>query len=174
MIDKSYKSGFTLIELSIVLVIIGLIVGGVLVGQDLIAAARVRSQISQIQQYQTAVNTFKIKYAYLPGDMPPTEKTNYGFTVHATGNNPIYGASGNNVIDGSGYSFNAAGFTVEPNTFWINLYEAGLFEFKPLLADLNTDSTTNVQSYYLLQKLAMASMFMYMVRQTVLVIMLGI
>ena len=62
-IPKSHKSaGFTLIELSIVLVIIGLIIGGVLVGRDLIAAAQVRAQISQIEKYQTAVNTFRGKY----------------------------------------------------------------------------------------------------------------
>ena len=47
---KLYQErGFTLIELSIVLVIIGLIVGGVLVGQDLIRAAQVRATISQIE-----------------------------------------------------------------------------------------------------------------------------
>ena len=41
------RQGFTLIELSIVLVVIGLVVGGVLVGQDLIRAAGVRATISQ-------------------------------------------------------------------------------------------------------------------------------
>ena len=42
------KQGFTLIELSIVLVIIGLIVGGVLVGQDLIKGAEIRATVAQI------------------------------------------------------------------------------------------------------------------------------
>lgn len=60
--------GFTLIELSIVLVIIGLIVSGVLVGQDLIRTAGVRAQVTQIEQYNTAVNTFRGKYDCLPGD----------------------------------------------------------------------------------------------------------
>jgi prepilin-type N-terminal cleavage/methylation domain-containing protein len=64
------KAGFTLIELSIVLIIIGLIIGGVLVGRDLINAATIRAQISQIEKYQTAVNTFRGKYGYLPGDIP--------------------------------------------------------------------------------------------------------
>lgn len=63
------QSGFTLIELSIVLVIIGLIVGGVLVGQDLIEAANRRAIVKQIEQYELAVNTFKLKYNALPGDM---------------------------------------------------------------------------------------------------------
>ena len=51
--------------MSIVLVIIGLIVGGILVGQSLIAAAAVRAQISQIEKYNTAVNTFRDKYGGL-------------------------------------------------------------------------------------------------------------
>ena len=64
----SYKNGFTLIELSIALVIIGLIVGGVLVGQDLIKAAELRSVITDLQKFQTAIRTFQGKYDCLPGD----------------------------------------------------------------------------------------------------------
>lgn len=73
------KSAFTLIELSIVLVIIGLIIGGILTGQDLINAATIRAQVSQISEFTTAVNTFKVKYNYLPGDMPPSEASALGF-----------------------------------------------------------------------------------------------
>lgn len=61
-------SGFTLIELSIVLVIIGLIVGGVLVGRDMIKAAALRQLGSQIESYNTAVQVFISKYNCLPGD----------------------------------------------------------------------------------------------------------
>jgi prepilin-type N-terminal cleavage/methylation domain-containing protein len=80
----SGRSGFTLIEMSIVLVVIGLLVGGVLVGQDLIRAAYVRAQISQIEKFNTAVNTFYGKYQALPGDMNATTATNYGFTARGT------------------------------------------------------------------------------------------
>ena len=62
------KSGFTLIEMSIVLVIIGLIVGGVLTGQDLIKAAQIRATVTQIGNYDAAVNTFRTKYNCIPGD----------------------------------------------------------------------------------------------------------
>jgi hypothetical protein len=48
--------------MSVVLVIIGLLVGGVLVGQNLIAAAGLRATISQIEKYNTAANTFRGKY----------------------------------------------------------------------------------------------------------------
>jgi prepilin-type N-terminal cleavage/methylation domain-containing protein len=62
-------NGFTLIELSIVLVIIGLIVGGVLVGQDLIRSAALQTIITDKDKYVTAVNTFRTKYNEIPGDM---------------------------------------------------------------------------------------------------------
>jgi prepilin-type N-terminal cleavage/methylation domain-containing protein len=62
------ESGFTLIELSIVLVIIGLIVGGVLSGQDLIQAAQLRSTIKQKESFDLAANTFRVKYGFIPGD----------------------------------------------------------------------------------------------------------
>ena len=67
--SRAGQSGFTLIELSIVLVIIGLLVGGVLEGQDLIKAAQIRSTISQFEQFDAAVNTFRTKYNNLPGDV---------------------------------------------------------------------------------------------------------
>lgn len=62
------KSGFTLIELSIVLVIIGLIIGGVLVGQNLIRTAQLRGDITAIDKFDAAANTFKLKYGCIPGD----------------------------------------------------------------------------------------------------------
>ena len=64
----SCRRGFTLIELSIVLVIIGLIVGGVLVGQDLVRAAEVRGVVTDLQKFHTAIMAFKDKYQCLPGD----------------------------------------------------------------------------------------------------------
>jgi prepilin-type N-terminal cleavage/methylation domain-containing protein len=79
------KSGFTLIELSIVLVIIGLIIGGVLVGQELIRAAQIRSVISQIEKYNTAVNTFRNKYNGIPGDLS-TATTFFSGTTNGDGN----------------------------------------------------------------------------------------
>ena len=62
------RRAFTLIELSIVLVIIGLIVGGVLVGQDLIKAAKMRGLITEKERIETLINTFRLKYNGLPGD----------------------------------------------------------------------------------------------------------
>jgi prepilin-type N-terminal cleavage/methylation domain-containing protein len=68
MLNMITKRGFTLIELSIVLVIIGLLAAGVLIGRDLIRAAEIRTQVSQFYEIQTAVNAFKLKYNCFPGD----------------------------------------------------------------------------------------------------------
>jgi prepilin-type N-terminal cleavage/methylation domain-containing protein len=61
---------FSLVELAIVLVILGLLVGGVLTGRTLIRASELRSISTQYQQYVTAANSFRDKYFFLPGDMP--------------------------------------------------------------------------------------------------------
>ncbi len=62
-------NGFSLVELSIVLVILGLLTGGILSGQNLIRAAELRAVTTEFSAYQTAVMTFKDKYFALPGDM---------------------------------------------------------------------------------------------------------
>ncbi len=62
------ERGFTLVELAIVLVIIGLIIGGVVVGQVMIKAAQINAQITQLNQFNTGVGAFRLKYNCLPGD----------------------------------------------------------------------------------------------------------
>lgn len=76
------RHGFTLLELSIVLVIIGLIIGGITAGQGLIRAAELNSVISDVNKYKVAINTFKLKYNALPGDM--NNATAYWGEAHAT------------------------------------------------------------------------------------------
>lgn len=63
------SSAFSLVELSIVLVILGLLVGGILAGQSLIRAAELRSISGDYQRYSAAINAFRDKYFALPGDM---------------------------------------------------------------------------------------------------------
>ena len=60
---------FSLVELSIVLIIIGLLVAGVSGGSKMISNAKLRTVISDMEQYKLAVNTFKGTYDELPGDM---------------------------------------------------------------------------------------------------------
>lgn len=62
------RHAFSLVELSIVLVILGLLTGGILAGQSLIRAAELRSVTTEYQRYTAAVHTFRDKYFALPGD----------------------------------------------------------------------------------------------------------
>lgn len=65
---RRHQSGFTLIEIAIVLVIIGLLLGGILKGQELITSARVRNLVSQIDGTKAAFFGFQDRYRALPGD----------------------------------------------------------------------------------------------------------
>lgn len=62
------QQGFTLVELAIVLVIIGLILGMAFKGRELIDGARVRSMAGAVNKFQTAVNTYFERYQSFPGD----------------------------------------------------------------------------------------------------------
>ena len=117
------KTGFTLLELSVVLVIIGLLVGGVLVGRDLIKAAEIRAQISQIEEIKTAINTFKVKYGFIPGDMPPTQASQMGFFTF-TGAQAGRGCSVEGVAFGNNDGIINA--STEGYAFWSHLADSKL------------------------------------------------
>jgi len=113
------QSGFTLIELSIVLVIIGLIVGGVLIGRDMIETAKIRSQISQIEKINTAANTFRSKFGSVPGDLSSARGTSMGlaYATHAVTPN----LAENGLVDGDDFT------ALESWYFFYNLAEAKLY-----------------------------------------------
>lgn len=67
---KKYQSGFTLIEIAIVLLIIGLLLGGVMKGQSMINSARVRSIANDLTGIEAAWISFQDRYRSLPGDFP--------------------------------------------------------------------------------------------------------
>jgi prepilin-type N-terminal cleavage/methylation domain-containing protein len=79
------KQGFTLVELSIVLVIIGLILGGVMVGRSMIRSMQVNRVASDLEAYAAAAQMFVDKYQGLPGDMA-NATTFWSSTIVANGN----------------------------------------------------------------------------------------
>mgnify|MGYP003648663879 CR=1 FL=1 len=70
---KAKQGGFTLVEIAIVLVIIGLILGGVLQGQTMIENARYKNFVKEIDSYRAAFHTFRDMQKALPGDITTTQ-----------------------------------------------------------------------------------------------------
>jgi prepilin-type N-terminal cleavage/methylation domain-containing protein len=86
---SKHQSGFTLIEIAIVLVIIGLLLGGVLKGQELITGARVRNLIQQQDGVKAAYFGFLDRYRALPGDFNGATKAINGAEKDGDGNGKI-------------------------------------------------------------------------------------
>ncbi len=126
-------AGFSLIELAIVLVILGLLVGGIMSGQSLIRAAELRSVTRELQGYQAAVGTFRDKYLALPGDMRNATAF-WGRQVSAahcvTNSSAAVSAPGSCDGDGNGTLSDATAINLSSESFqfWRQLQHAGLIE----------------------------------------------
>lgn len=118
--DRS-QAGFTLVELAIVMIIIGLLIGGILKGQELIANAQITATSSQVKAIEAAMTTFRDSYSAVPGDMA-TPGARLPNCVAA----PCTDAgNGNNRVDDT----TAAAVAVTANensTFWTHLAAADM------------------------------------------------
>lgn len=124
------EKGFTLVELAIVLVIVGLLIAGILKGQELITNSQITSTISQIEGIGGAVNTFKQKYGAYPGDM-----ANASTRLIDCAANPCNNGNGDSII---GVNVGAIGAINNESGFFFNHLRA---------AELVTsfDGTANAQ-----------------------------
>ena len=123
------KQAFSLVELSIVLVILGLLVGGVLSGQSLIRASELRSVTTQQQQFVSAILSFRDRYLGLPGDI--TNATQF-WGAAAVGVACITTeSSGTGTCDGNGDGIIATAATSsERHRAWQQLANANLISGK--------------------------------------------
>lgn len=113
---KKNQTGFTLIELAIVLVIIGLLLGGVLKGQDLINSAKGKNMIADFKNAQIFIYAYQDRYRALPGD-------DAGVVNHVNGTLATTGTPGNGIIEGQ---WNSSEQTGESALFWQHVRLAGL------------------------------------------------
>jgi len=135
IMSKLFKSGesqkgFTLIEMSIVLVIIGLIIGGILKGQEIIESSRQKNLISQVDSVRAALTTFVDRYNQLPGDYTLA-------TTRINGDDDFVNGNGDGLVDENATDPGSADGIADTDgdaagdeelQFWIHLYGAHLIE----------------------------------------------
>lgn len=132
---RPHSHAFSLVELAVVLVILGLLVGSVLSGQALVRASQLRSVATEYQQYLRAATSFREKYFYPPGDIP--NATAIWGAVHASANlcrrNLCTSPAGSKATCNGSGSGDMVGFTTISNCtstvsslFWKHLANADL------------------------------------------------
>jgi prepilin-type N-terminal cleavage/methylation domain-containing protein len=114
---RNQQSGFTLVEIAIVLVIIGLLLGGVLKGQELINSAKVKNLASDFRTIPTYIYGYQDKFKALPGD-------DSAVVAHLPAcTTPCQAGDGNGSITGM---WDTVSVTDEPWQFWAHVRMANL------------------------------------------------
>ena len=86
---RARRNGFTLIELSMVMVVIGLLAAGILVGRQMLKAAELRSVATDSIRFKTEFGAFKLKYNGIPGDLRNATSFFGGSVTNGNGNRRI-------------------------------------------------------------------------------------
>ena len=134
--DRKYAQGFTLIEIAIVLVIIGLLLGGILKGQELITSARVRNLIAQQDGVKAAFFGFQDRFRAFPGDYTAAVTNIVGVVATA--------ACGNGIGNGNGRIETAGNENV---LAWEHLSKAGFITGTYTCAAAEGPTTSPVNPY---------------------------
>ncbi|MCU0869536.1 MAG: prepilin-type N-terminal cleavage/methylation domain-containing protein [Burkholderiales bacterium] len=136
MTHRRSQSGFTLIEIAIVLVIIGLLLGGILKGQELITSARVRNLISQQDGVKAAFYGFQDRFRALPGDYSQATTNIQGVTAAPNGNG-----------NGDGQITTPSSGTNEIYLVWEHLSKSGFINGNYVYATAVGETTTPKNPY---------------------------
>ncbi|MEY3883427.1 MAG: hypothetical protein RIS87_733 [Pseudomonadota bacterium] len=124
---KKQQTGFTLIELAIVLVVIGLLLGGVLKGQELINSAKVKNMAADFKNIPVYIYGYQDKFKALPGD----DSAAVGHVAS------ILDGSGDGKITGA---WNSSAITDESAKFWEHVRLAGLAPGSSVIAGATSTS----------------------------------
>ncbi len=131
---KSLQKGFTLVEIAIVLVIIGLLLGGILKGQEMITQAQIKNIISDFSGISAAYHGYQDRYRAIPGD-------DAAAAARWAGSPAALASQGNGVVAGT---YNNGGVTcaatVESCIWWDHLRRSGFVAGAGLIQPLNAVS----------------------------------
>lgn len=130
--------GFTLLEIALVLVIVGLIFGGIFKGQELLTAARVRDIIRQQEEYRTAFYGFQQRYGNPPGDFAQASSTIKNVGGPCGNPNPDGNGNSNHRIDTAGSEHTLA---------WEHMSKAGYLSVIYTCATTVAPGTSPVNRY---------------------------
>jgi prepilin-type N-terminal cleavage/methylation domain-containing protein len=123
---SSRQSGFTLIELSIVLVIIGLLLGGVLKGQAMVESAKVKALAQELKAMPTMVYAFEDKFKQLPGDDSAAALHMSGASAATAATSAAVGSGDGRINTGTWVGASVPAVGNESSLFWQHVRLAGL------------------------------------------------